>query len=168
MGGSPREAIVVDSKNSQPISNLFNIARKKASINGTVKRSEVLRAVFGIVYEQIPPTDNSEILVERLIGTYLAWDDRKMNLDRFIENRVGVCRHYALACGVLLELFKKNGNIFGTPSIDRSTTFEGAHAWCRYTGSCGEVRILDVMQNFFGSIQEAESEGRWDYRRPED
>ncbi len=169
IGNSEREAIVVDSNAYPLIRDLYYVARRKAMVKGVISRELVLEAVYDTVFEAMPPTDMSEEMTSKLINTYLASNDIKMSLDRFIENRVGVCRHHALACGVLLELFKKDRHIFGKPSADRNIAiFQGSHAWCRYTGSSGDVIILDVSQNYFGSIERALREGRWDYRRPKD
>lgn len=164
LGGSSREAIVVDSKQYPKIRELYQLAKTKASENGRVNRSKVLRAVYDTVTEALPTQDNGE--VENLVKKLDVRDDKKISLDVFIERGVGVCMHSALTAGVLLELFKNDGYIGGNISVDRNNTSLGAHAWARYTTSDGTAMILDVTQKYFGTLDNAASQGRWPYERP--
>lgn len=94
--------------------------------------------------------------------------DRKVNLAEFIAEGKGVCRHQALAAGYLIERAVKQGIIDGDVSVDRnSIPGKGGHAWARYTSSKGEVYIIDVAQEFVGSLNKADEEiNTWNYRRP--
>jgi len=132
---------------------------------GKVNKGKILKSVFEVVKETMKP---SEVKVSEIIEKSGVSGDRKIALDVFIKEGVGACRHRALACAALLELFKRNGYIQGTPSVDRNSTELGGHAWCRYTNSAREVFILDPTLSFLGSLEEAESEGIWQYKRPED
>ncbi|MCK4826180.1 hypothetical protein KA005_61120, partial [bacterium] len=93
--------------------------------------------------------------------------DQKVMLDQFLRYGVGVCRHSALTAGLLLELLIKEKYLDGQVSVDRNTV-EGGHAWARYTNTKGTVYIIDITQEFFGTLDEAVVNGKWDYSREED
>jgi hypothetical protein len=166
LGGFPREAIVVDSKKYPAINRLYEIAKRKATVNGKVLRSGVLRAVYDTVNKALPT--QSEFAVNQLLANAGIGDDEKITLDAFINEGVGVCRHSGLTAGVLLERFIKDGHIRGNVSIDRNTTGLGGHEWARYTSFNGNVAILDVTQRFFGTLEESAAQFTWPYARPED
>jgi len=170
LGASEREAIVVDSQKYLGLRKLYQTAKAKASIDENVRKNLVLEAVFQTVKEAMPKQD--EKAVEELVKKYGAQNDCKINLDVFLDEGTGVCRHDALACAATLELFKKEGIITGKPSVDRnSDSFDGkvqGHAWCRHLNSIGQVFILDVAQNFIGRLEKAPDKNRWAYERPED
>jgi len=105
--------------------------------------------------------------VDEIIKEFGVGQDKKISLERFLERGFGVCRHQALACGVILERFSKEGYIQGKASIDRNLTHLGGHVWCRYINSKGEIIILDVAQNFFGYLSASPPERRLFYERPE-
>ena len=138
----------------------------KASEEGTVKKGLLLNAVFDSVKEAMPTQKNAE--VEKLVDRVMAQKDVKVNLGVFLKEGVGVCRHDALACAFLLDQFKADGYISGKVSVDRNYVKGGSHAWCRYTNSVGEVYILDVAQNYFGTLKDATGLNRWIYSRPDD
>ncbi len=164
LGAGEREAIVVDSEKYTEIKRLYEIAKEKAlvgKVDISVAKYLILNAVFGTVKEAMA---YNEAAADGLAAICNSGSDGKITLDLFIKNKIGVCRHMALACGALLELFKKDGYIRGNASIDRNTG-KGGHAWCRYTNSGGEVYILDVAQGYIGRIEKAKN---WDYRRPDE
>ncbi|MDD4877708.1 MAG: hypothetical protein PHO02_01575 [Candidatus Nanoarchaeia archaeon] len=164
IGAGEREAIVVDSKKYNEIKKLYKKAREKALVGVVTKdvaKGLVLNAVYNTVKEAMKYDKDA---VNGLINICNSGTDGKIALDVFIKNKVGVCRHMALACGALLELFRKDGYIRGKASIDRNT-INGGHAWCRYTNSGGEVFILDVAQDYIGRLEKAEN---WNYRRPDE
>jgi len=163
LGQGMREVIVVDSKKYPAIRCLYQSAKSKAEENGVVKREKVLRAVFDTVDEAMKYNEEE---TEKIVKRHCAERDGKIRIDHFIEGGYGICRHMALTCGVLLELFKNDKVIRGEPSVDRNSIGKYGHAWCRYTSN-GDVAILDVAQKFFGRLEEAPNTG-WDYRRPEE
>lgn len=95
-------------------------------------------------------------------------------LSRYLERGIGVCRHQALLTAALLELLKKKGIVGGSARLNRSRQWTqagepGGHAWVRYTNSAGEVWILDVTNNFVGTLEQAKKlEKGWNYLLPED
>jgi hypothetical protein len=166
LGASPREAIVVDSEKYPALKKLYEEAKKRATdSSGKINKGMILGAVYNVVKEKMEPDEEK---VDEIIEELGVGNDGKVALDVFIERGVGVCRHHALTCAALLELFKIDGYIRGTPSVDRNSTELGAHAWCRYTNSRGEVFILDPTLGFLGRLEDAEEKGIWQYKRPED
>lgn len=164
LGAGEREAIVVDSEKYPALKKLYEKAKEKALVDKvdiSVAKCLILNAVYDTVKEAMA---YNEAAADRLVNICNSGTDGKIALDVFIKNEIGVCRHMALACGALLELFRKEGYINGNVSIDRNTD-KGGHAWCRYTNSGGEVYILDVAQKYIGRMDKATN---WDYRRPDE
>lgn len=161
LGKGAREAIVVDSTKYEDIKKLYEKTKIKLLDHDELS---VLKSVYDAVHEAMP-LRNGEF-VENAINTYCLKNDTKITLDFFIRGGFGVCRHRALAVGVLLELFKKEGFLKGKISIDRNHGFIGGHAWCRYTSPDGKVFIIDEMLEYLGKLSDANT--CWDYRRPED
>ena len=166
LGGSSREAIVVDFGKSPYIQNLYRLARQKSSREGVVQKELVLRAVYDVVMETMHIKD--EYATEALLDNLGIMNDQKVSLDLFVEKGIGVCRHNALVTGVVLERFKKDNHISGNVSADRNSCEHGGHMWTRYSSKDGRTWILDVTQEYFGGLKQAIKEGRWPYQRPED
>ncbi|MFA5183506.1 MAG: hypothetical protein WC405_19510 [Syntrophales bacterium] len=169
LGKSQRDAITVDidpSRGYVQLQALYDKAKAAASINGEVRRGLILNAVYEAVNSAF--RTRNENAVQSLLAKYGVGPDQKIALDVFIAEGTGVCRHVSLACTALLEMFKKEGHIRGTASVDRNGLEIGAHAWCRYTSSSGEVFILDPMHGYIGSLNESRENAYWDYFRPED
>jgi len=166
LGEGQREAIVVDSIDPR-VRKLYELAKNRATINGIFIKGKLLRIVYDVVAETMPRQDN--YAVKKLVLREGLESDSKVSLGVFLEEGVGVCRHDALACAVLLELFKNEGLIQGKPSVDRNYSIVfGGHAWCRYTNSAEERWILDVRQGYIGRLEDAIPENKWAYQRPDD
>ena len=172
------EAIVVDSDKYHEgyDAALATILNKVTLPDGRIDKGEVLMAVFNTVSETMR---YDQAAVDEIFQTVAKGQDgKKVALERYVLDGVGVCRHQALFAAQLLEGLKDMGYISGTTSIDRNlirTAGDKAdgHAWVRYTNSAGEVYILDVAQGRAGSLddfmKERELKGKiWDYARPED
>lgn len=167
IGEKEREAIVVDSQKFPELNKLFEKTKARATFHGKVNKNLILQAVYDTVKEAYPNNDSNDL--NSLLSKHNVHSDQKIALDVFLKEGIGVCRHTALTCGVLLELFKKKGYLKGTPSIDRNTIPKiGGHAWCRYTNSSGEVFILDPVQNYLGKLSEVPKNHSWIYKRFED
>lgn len=164
IGTGTREAIVVDSSKDIDIQNLYrNAKRKSRNIFGLFRKKFALWGVFTAVAEAMPIQDSDAL--DEILTKYNLTHDRKVDLGVFLHEGVGVCRHDALACGVILELMKRDGYIDGTASVDRNQFYGGRHAWTRYTDRKG-VHILDVSLGYLGSLKD--SGATWHYARPED
>ena len=173
LGATGREAIVVDWRHEatpgaiRSLASLYAAAVERATLDGRFRRSLALQAVYDTV--RVHFVDCSSGAVERVNERIAAGPDDKVHLDCYIAARAGVCRHLALACAAILERMIDNGMLRGHVSHDRnSIPGQGAHAWCRYTTSSGEVVILDAMQGFLGTLQESQKPGIWNYARPEE
>ena len=173
VGSFGREAIVVDWRHEgrpgrgASLATLYDSAVERATVEGRFRKSLALRAVYDTVNEHF--IDRSSTGVERLNQSVGAGSDTKVHLDCYISRKTGVCRHIALTCAAILEHMIDNGLLAGRVSNDRnSIADQGAHAWCRYTSSTGTVFILDVMQKFFGTLEESTRLAAWDYARPEE
>lgn len=164
------EAIVVDpQKYPEAYHHYYGLAATRASVDGVIKKGNILQAVFDTVKVEI---QYSRPGVERLTANIP--DGGKIELSSFMKAGVGVCRHQALACAALLERFQDEGHIGGTTSVDRSTTWNprkdrhDGHAWTRYTPRSGQVVILDVAQDYFGFLEDVDPAEQWNYLRPEE
>ena len=137
--------------------------------DGVIDKSLILETVFKTVTEQMP---YSQAGVNELNAKYSIKDYQKVSLAAYAHEGVGVCRHQALLVTTILEILKNRGIVRGTASIDRSIQWpedgdpEG-HAWVRYTNNAGDVYIIDVAQQFIGTLEESQSQSRgWNYLRP--
>jgi hypothetical protein len=98
-----------------------------------------------------------------------SFADAKINLDAFLEEGKGVCRHQALLAGYYIERMIDGGKLKGSISVDRNQIKgKGGHAWARYTTEDGKVYIIDPAQKFSGTLQEARLTAYWNYDRPDD
>jgi hypothetical protein len=190
-GRSSMEAIVVDSEKYDALKMLFDQTKERIAdeynfdpcngeeIKGNVRYNPetgevilpktlsdtlLLKEVYTTVKETMRYDNDA---VEKIVDIIGVRNNGKIALDSFIYQKVGVCRHMALTCGALIELFKKEGHLNGKPSIDRNSNDSSGHAWCRYTDEYNNVWILDVAQNFCGELKDATS-SNWSYKRPED
>lgn len=167
-GEHPGEAIVVNPGGAPALYRKWyaeSVAR--ASLNGAVRRDKVLKAAYDTVESNMTyDRGGVDTIVQERRG-------KKIDLSRFMQVRVGVCRHMALASGMLLELHKRDGHIRGIPRVNRSartdniTGKRSGHAWTRYNANGGEVMILDNAQRYFGSLEDSlalVAVGNWDYR----
>lgn len=97
------------------------------------------------------------------------YSDKKIDLEVFLNEGKGVCRHQALLAAYYIERSIDGGFMKGSVSVDRnSIEGRGGHAWARYTASDGTVYILDPAQQFVGTLEDSRSNGGWNYSRPED
>lgn len=166
VGGSGREAIVVDWKQPE-LNKLYNNLTRAIRSSEHKDQNTALAGVFFFVRDAFP--NLSESKTDKLIKGLNLRPDKKVHIDYFIANGTGVCRHVAACCAVLIERLIDEGYLKGKVSIDRNTIAQkGAHAWCRFTDSKGEVIILDVMHDYAGRLSKTAAKANWDYFRPED
>lgn len=173
VGGVGREAIVVDWRHEgrpekgASLATLYDAAVQRATVDGRFRKHLALKAVFDTVNEHF--TERSSTGVQRVTQAVGGGPDSKVHIDCFISKGTGVCRHTTLTCAAILERMIERDLLAGQVSNDRnSIPGKGAHAWCRYTSSSGAVVILDVVQNFFGNLDESQKRAGWNYARPED
>lgn len=201
LGASPREALVVDDGRNLLLrflkdtnrSNLYNSAyllmfHHINDINGFNRRRQkdyepdlaklsaqaALKTAQAILGKKGRETGRSETeLVHELVKGRGLENDKKVNLNVFMQEGVGVCRHKALLAGYLLERMIREGKLTGKVSIDRNDDGKNAHAWVRLESE-GRVFIIDPQLNYAGELKDAIVQGHrtfgiyWDYRRPSD
>jgi hypothetical protein len=165
LGGSEREAIVVDDKKDEQLEKIYKRLldiRQLAEQNGKSFKDGILNDVWELV-DDVMPYD--KINVKR-VNNALPGQDSKVYLSSFLGG--GICRHQALLTAYLLERLAKEGKVNGKVSVDRNyVSGIGGHAWARYTNSAGEVFILDTAQNYIGKLKDI-NHNRWFYERPEE
>ncbi len=185
LGQGKREAIVVDPKYGG-LPKLYELAKRKSreltadpetcddfywidSATGkeTYHPKAALMGTFAAVKETMPMQDDDA--VREFLAKNNLNNDMKVTLDSFLSAGLGVCRHDALACGAVLEMFQTNGHLPGWKmSVDRNSNHLGGHAWTRAQNPDGTVYVVDVRQDFCGTIQLANPADRWAYERAED
>lgn len=138
---------------------LYTNVLKRATVDGVLRKDLLLWSTYVEVAQAIP--HQSSVDVDNLIKQ----KEQKVNLEDILENKVGVCRHDALACSSLLYRLKLDGHLAGTIYLenDMVTVVKGdkkeddLHAWCRYVRPDGKEYVLDVAQGFYGTLEEAMS-----------
>lgn len=175
------EAIVVDSdKYPDGISQAMDtVLSRITKSDGSVDKGLVLGAVFDVVTASMR---YDAAAVEDIFQRHgKGRDGVKLQLNEYISEGVGVCRHQALFAGLLLEMLQKRGLIRGRASVERNMMkdpndkdrYDG-HSWVRYTNGAGDVWIVDVAQKRIqklDDLMQARENGDaaiWDYARPED
>lgn len=166
-GTGIREAIVVDRvKYPSEFNDWYDESKDRAVSGGEIQKQKILKGIYDTVRSNMRYSERGVgQLVEQISGDRL---EPKIQLNHFMREGVGVCRHQALAVGALTEMFIDDGFIRGRVSVDRNGTYLGAHAWARYTSYSGTVVISDVAQNYHGTLDAAAHQAQWNYRRPED
>ena len=129
----------------------------------TSQTRETMEAALESVKEQLRYDIGIAIEAEQ------EFPDKKMNLNWFMEQKKGVCRHQALLAAYFIEKAINGGYMRGSASVDRNRIpGKGGHAWMRYTSAEGQVFIVDPAQDFVGTLEESRQAAEWDYSRPED
>ena len=163
LGGSEREALVVNSQKAPWLNHAYLVACEKTRHKGKIKKTLIPGATYLTVRELLSFDSPA---VDKLTRDYPA--DQKVSLGHFLQEGKGVCRHMALLAAFILEKFQKEGHLNGKVSVDRNSLYPGAHAWCRYTNSAGKVFILDAAQKYFGTLEDSPKHATWHYFRDSD
>jgi len=149
LGASQREAIVVDFFNSPMLKSIFESVKLEISSQSLRAELEILNEVYTAVYQAMKYDRN---VVEEIVEKYGVEEDGEISLDVFADRGVGVCRHMALTCGIIIERLIEEGVMEGRVSVDRKTIKQEGHAWCRYKGPDGAVFIIDVAKHYCGKL----------------
>ncbi len=165
---SSRETLLVDNEeNMSPYIDFFREVEKRAvDDEGKVQRQRVLRAIFDTVHEKMP---SSEEAIGQFRHENGGYNGKVMGLSQFMEAGVGTWLHQTLACGVLIEYYKDDGHLDGY--LESKIATDGGsdiHGWMRFTDVSGEVYILDVAKNYFGTLEDSIQDAAWDYLSLED
>lgn len=179
VGSGAREAIVVDDqKYPKELLDTYRELRVKMAQEqqkSPQNRKTTLQLIADLSSEKLGGKV-SEVQLETQIAQLLTsltgfpngvdakGQDIKVNLNAFMQNRAGVCRHRALLAGYLMEQLVRDKVIQGRVSVDRNTMPQGGHAWVRYEGPNRNVFIIDPSLGYVGPIEKAP--GDWSYQRP--
>lgn len=171
MGGSAREAIVVDGKSvamRQVYEGVESDLRQSFARNETLPLRGILLKVMNRVQEVMPYDGRKTEDISRQ-----HHGDKLVGLSTYLKERAGVCRHQALMSAYILENLIKDGHMLGAVGVERNTVEDlgGTHAWAVYkTRNNGrdEVIVVDPAQSFVGTKDQAQREGRWEYRLASD
>lgn len=159
--GAGGEAIVVDKRTDSRLNILYLEVKQRLPKN--VDPKDTLEFIYNTVrhYVRVNP-QIGEILESK------KWDgDRKVSIDYFIE-KGGICRHFALVYGAVIERAIEEGLLKGKVSIDGNyTPDKGGHAWCRFTEENGTPWILDGTMEYCGKLKDC-TNSNWTYARPGD
>lgn len=175
IGTGNREAIVVDLDKSPVLQNMLDTVKRTTGYNRERRefnKNQLMDGVFDAVRTQILINSSRELdsfIIQRDLR-----GDKKVNLDLFFTNGIGVCRHMALGMGVMIERLIQDGHLNGHISVDRNFIPErGSHAWCRFTNPNNKVYIFDPQKNIRDSMQNLmrkrmDNKSVWAYARESD
>lgn len=167
LGGSDREAIVVDGKSivmKQIYEAVASELRQPFERNETLPIQAVLMRVMSKVQEVMPyDSRKTEDISRQHHG------DKLIGLSTYVKERAGVCRHQGLLAAYIIESLIKDGQMSGAVGVERNTVEDmgGTHAWAVYksrNNGAEEVIVVDPAQSFVGTKAQAQREGRWEYR----
>ena len=167
LGGSAREAIVVDGKSvtlKQVYESVASELRQSFEIKETLPMRAILLKVLHKVQEVMPYDDRKTEDISRQ-----HHGDKLVGLSTYVKERAGVCRHQGLLAAYIVENLIKEGQMFGAVGVERNTVEDmgGTHAWAVYktmSNGAEEVIVIDPAQSFVGTKAQAQREGRWEYR----
>lgn len=161
LGRKPREAIVVDMRRpGSALRSLYDTWLQ--SLRDGHRDSDVrldliehLALRVGELVRGYMPYD--EEVVRRLDSRGLLQPDQPIDLDVFLHERGGVCRHQVCMVGALLERLVDGGWLGGRVSLERKHVPGWfSHAWVRYDDAQGDEWILDPAQQRYGRVRELE------------
>jgi hypothetical protein len=79
-------------------------------------------------------------------------------IDKFIEKKIGVCRHHSLVAAYFLDRYMQENpgklSFKGKIQIMRDNVINGAHAWLTLVTDKGEIHSIDTLNNFHFKIDE--------------
>jgi len=167
LGGSSREAIVVDGK-SVALRQVYESVERtlQQSLPGekTFSLQAVLLQVMDRVKDVMPyDAPKAEEINRQHPG------DQLVGLSTYLDARAGVCRHQALLAAYIIENLIVDGYLNGAIGVERNTVVDlgGTHAWAVFKTMVNgreETIVVDPAQTFVGTKAQALREGRWEYR----
>lgn len=171
MGGSAREAILVDGKSvamRRVYEGVESELRRSFTRDETLHIGIILSKVMTSV-QDVMPYDGPK--TANISGQH--YGDKLVGLSTYLEERAGVCRHQALMAAYILENLINDGHMAGVVGVERNTVEDlgGTHAWAVYKSRHNgkdEIIVVDPAQSFVGTKDQALRDGRWEYRLASD
>lgn len=166
LGGSAREAIVVDGK-SETMKKVYESVLADlpplSEHDGLLPLRALLLKVMHDVQITLP---YDELAADEISAKHQ--DDKLIGLSTYVKERAGVCRHQGLLAAYIIERLINDGQMLGTVGVERNTVTEmgGSHAWAifRPMRNVAEPSIVvDPTHSFVGTKARARTENRWEY-----
>lgn len=164
LGGSPREAIVVDGRSNimkQAYRRLIEEMRESFTDGDTLPTQTILVKVMEEVQARMP---YDELSVDKISKPH--YGDNPICLSTYILERAGVCRHQGLLAAYFIENLINDGYLGGKVNFERNRIRGiGGHAWAVYreNDTNQNETIIDVAQSYVGTREQAFEDGRWKY-----
>lgn len=163
------EAVVVDDKSralQQVAQGLLHKVERKFGKEPTAPIEAMLKLVNQYTREIMPYDERG---ADKLSAPHYD-NNGLIGLSEYIEQGVGVCRHQCLVAAFLVETLVDNKLMVGRTGVERNHDVDanGAHAWAKFEIPGGQSFVIDPAQNFVGTKQKAQQEGRWKYDLPAD
>lgn len=151
-------------------------ARKVANLargeSGYILYPKVPKAVFEVVKDNMKYSKEG---VRRIFEENASYVGQEIEIGKYMREGVGVCRHQAVACASLLSMFRDKSQARWDISVEKSVRFDAegredpsGHAWVRLVDQDGKTWIIDVAQDYFGTLEESTKKAQWNYLRPEE
>lgn len=146
-GSRPREVIMVDPENSPRLDQAYRELEQR--IEGLTEE-QILETVFWYVREELFDLSLcNERLVQLFIHSlYPDETEPEISLETFLEYKIGVCRHTALATTCLVDRLVKEGWLDGEALLIRANCPTGRHAWTLFLSEEGAWH-LDSLWGIF-------------------
>lgn len=146
-GSRPREVIMVDPENSPRLDQAYRELEQR--LEGLTEE-QILETVFWYVREELFDLSLcNERLVQLFIHSlYPDETEPEISLETFLEYKIGVCRHTALATTCLVDRLVKEGWIDGEALLIRANCPTGRHAWTLFLSEEGAWH-LDSLWGIF-------------------
>ena len=170
LGFGEREALVVDDGKypheferiyTKLLERLVRCARRGRVTELSICESVELIVQKEIAYDRRETQTMTAHLLEQARFRARGNEDLasdKVQLNYFLREKKGVCRHQALVGAYLLERLRDRGLVEGHVSVDRAYIRApeemGRHTWARYTTPQNEVIIIDVALRYVGRLGE--------------
>ena len=147
-GSRPREVIVVDPEKSPLLDQAYRDLEQRLSEK--FSEEQILETVFLYVRDEL---FDLRLCKERLVQQFIysLYPDEaepEIPLETFLEYKIGVCRHTALATTCLVDRLVKEGWLQGKALLIRSNCPAGRHAWTLFLSEEGAWH-LDSLWGIF-------------------
>ncbi|MAF35814.1 hypothetical protein CL622_01705 [archaeon] len=168
IGGSQREAIVVDLEKDPILKSRFD---EIMNVLNSYKKPRTKKGILKLIYNTVLSHGQRDLTdkIDEFNKKHGVEKDGKIMLGAYSIND-WVCRHKGLEAAAMGEGVINEGHLSGTARAHRNQRSEGAHFWFRHTSEDGKkIYISDPMQKFFGTLEQAEKRKySWSYKTPEE
>ena len=167
--------ILVDAESPQ-ISALYDhlqadISLRKASFGRYFTDKRALEQVKTLVSDTLSYDIDETLQIDK---RYSNLPDEPLNLSKFVDAGVGVCREQALLAASLIESLCSQGLLRGQVGVERNVNVmvdkadTGGHEWAvfRVDDNHDHDIIVDPAQNYVGPRKHNRRDIHWDYEIP--